>query len=67
MSVNRSSNGGTVSSEYQNVFITFFTVYAKWQRLPLLANLYLRRFVLAWKQRGLEQRLGSRIVTYADV
>ena len=31
MSVNRSSNGGTVSSEYQNVFITFFTVYAKWQ------------------------------------
>ena len=31
MSVNRSSNGGTVSGEYQNVFITFFTVYAKWQ------------------------------------
>ena len=33
---------------------------------PLLANLYMRRFVLGWKQRGLEQRLGSRIVTYAD-
>ncbi len=33
---------------------------------PLLANLYMRRFVLGWKQRGLEQRLGCRIVTYAD-
>ena len=33
---------------------------------PLLANLYMRRFVLAWKQRGLEQHLGSRIVVYAD-
>jgi RNA-directed DNA polymerase len=33
---------------------------------PLLANLYMRRFVLAWKQLGLENRLGSRIVTYAD-
>jgi group II intron reverse transcriptase/maturase len=33
---------------------------------PLLANLYMRRFVLAWKQLGLERRLGSRIVTYAD-
>jgi len=33
---------------------------------PLLSNLYMRRFVLAWKQFGLEQRLGSRIVTYAD-
>jgi RNA-directed DNA polymerase len=33
---------------------------------PLLANLYMRRFVLGWKQRGLEQSLGSRIVTYAD-
>jgi group II intron reverse transcriptase/maturase len=33
---------------------------------PLLANLYLRRFVLAWKQRGLERSLGSRIVIYAD-
>jgi RNA-directed DNA polymerase len=26
----------------------------------------MRRFVLAWKQLGLEQRLNSRIVTYAD-
>ncbi len=33
---------------------------------PLLANLYMRRFVLAWKKLGLEQRLGSCIVTYAD-
>jgi group II intron reverse transcriptase/maturase len=28
---------------------------------PLLSNLYMRRFVLAWKKLGLEQRLGSRI------
>ncbi len=33
---------------------------------PLLANLYMRRFVLGWKQLGLEQRLGARLVTYAD-
>ena len=33
---------------------------------PLLANLYMRRFVLEWKRRGLEERLGSHIVTYAD-
>ena len=33
---------------------------------PLLANLYMRRFVLAWKQLGLEQSLGSKIVNYAD-
>jgi hypothetical protein len=26
----------------------------------------MRRFVLAWKKLGLEYRLGSRIVTYAD-
>jgi RNA-directed DNA polymerase len=26
----------------------------------------MRRFVLAWKKLGLEQSLGSRIVTYAD-
>ena len=26
----------------------------------------MRRFVLGWKQRGLEHRLGSRIVIYAD-
>ena len=33
---------------------------------PLLANLYMRRFVLAWKRLGLERLLGSKIVTYAD-
>jgi len=33
---------------------------------PLLANLYMRRLVLGWKKLGLEQNLGTRIVTYAD-
>jgi RNA-directed DNA polymerase len=33
---------------------------------PLLANLYMRRFVLGWRKLGLEQSLGTRIVTYAD-
>jgi group II intron reverse transcriptase/maturase len=33
---------------------------------PLLANLYMRRFVLGWRQLGLGQRLGARLVTYAD-
>jgi RNA-directed DNA polymerase len=33
---------------------------------PLLANLYMRRFVLGWKKLGLERSLGTRIVTYAD-
>ena len=33
---------------------------------PLLANIYMRRFVLAWKMFGLERSLGSRLVTYAD-
>jgi RNA-directed DNA polymerase len=33
---------------------------------PLLANLYMRRFVLGWKMFGLERSLGSRLVTYAD-
>ena len=33
---------------------------------PLLANLYMRRFVLGWKKFGLERSLHSRIVTYAD-
>jgi group II intron reverse transcriptase/maturase len=33
---------------------------------PLLANLYMRRFVLGWKKLGLERSLGSRIVNYAD-
>ena len=33
---------------------------------PLLANIYMRRFVLGWKKLGLERRLGTRLVTYAD-
>jgi group II intron reverse transcriptase/maturase len=33
---------------------------------PLLASLYMRRFVLGWKKLGLEEGLGSRIVSYAD-
>jgi RNA-directed DNA polymerase len=33
---------------------------------PLLANIYMRRFVLGWKKLGLGQSLGSRIVSYAD-
>ena len=33
---------------------------------PLLANLYMRRFVLGWKMLGLERSLGTRIVTYAQ-
>jgi len=33
---------------------------------PVLANLYMRRFVVGWKMLGLERSLGSRIVTYAD-
>ena len=33
---------------------------------PLLANLYMCRFVLGWKKLGLEQSLGTRLVTYAD-
>ena len=33
---------------------------------PLLANLYMRRFVVAWRECGHEQRLDARIVNYAD-
>lgn len=33
---------------------------------PLLSNLYMRRFVLGWKQLGHEKRLDARIVNYAD-
>jgi RNA-directed DNA polymerase len=33
---------------------------------PLLANLYMRRFLVGWKQKGHEQRLDARIVNYAD-
>jgi RNA-directed DNA polymerase len=33
---------------------------------PLLANLYMRRFLLGWKVRGHERRLDAHIVNYAD-
>ena len=33
---------------------------------PLLSNLYMRRFILSWKQLGWERKLGARIVNYAD-
>jgi group II intron reverse transcriptase/maturase len=33
---------------------------------PLLANIYMRRFVLGWKLLGLIDKFGSRIVSYAD-
>lgn len=33
---------------------------------PLLANLYMRRFVLGWKVLGHERRFQAKIVTYAD-
>ncbi len=33
---------------------------------PLLANLYMRRFVLGWKQQEQQQRSKTHIVNYAD-
>jgi len=33
---------------------------------PLLANLYMRRFLLGWKVLGYERRLKAKIVNYAD-
>ena len=33
---------------------------------PLLANLYMRRFILGWKVLGHERRLGAKVVNYAD-
>ena len=33
---------------------------------PLLANLYMRRFILGWKTLGHEERFQARIVNYAD-
>jgi RNA-directed DNA polymerase len=33
---------------------------------PLLANLYMRRFIVGWKQLGHEERLDAHIVNYAD-
>ena len=33
---------------------------------PLLANIYMRRFILGWKTLGHESRLDAHIVNYAD-
>jgi hypothetical protein len=33
---------------------------------PLLANRYMRRFLLGWKQQGWDRKLQARIVNYAD-
>ena len=33
---------------------------------PLLANLYMRRFLLGWKQQGWNRKLNAQIVSYAD-
>ena len=33
---------------------------------PLLANLYMRRFILGWHRWPVSRRLGARIVNYAD-
>jgi RNA-directed DNA polymerase len=33
---------------------------------PLLANIYMRRFIVGWKILGHEQRLNAHIVNYAD-
>lgn len=33
---------------------------------PLLSNLYMRRFILGWKQLGYERQYEARVVNYAD-
>ncbi len=33
---------------------------------PLLRNVYMRRFILGWKQSGHARRYGAEIVNYAD-
>lgn len=33
---------------------------------PLLANLYMRRFIAGWKKFGYEERFGAKIINYAD-
>lgn len=33
---------------------------------PLLANIYMRRFLVTWERRGYEQKFRARIVNYAD-
>jgi RNA-directed DNA polymerase len=34
--------------------------------LPLLSNLYMRRFALGWKKLGWEEKLQAHLVVYAD-
>ncbi len=36
------------------------------KRRQLLANIYMRRFVLGWKTLGYERSLDAHIVNYAD-
>jgi len=33
---------------------------------PLLANIYMNRFLKYWRQNGLGQRLKAHVVVYAD-
>ena len=33
---------------------------------PLLANIYMNRFLKAWRERGMGQRLRAKVVVYAD-
>lgn len=33
---------------------------------PMMANIYMRRFILGWKKQGWERQLGAHIVNYAD-
>ncbi len=33
---------------------------------PLLSNIYMRRFILGWKQLGYARRFGAEVVNYAD-
>jgi hypothetical protein len=33
---------------------------------PLLANLYFRRFLLAWQLHGYQEQLDAYVVNYAD-
>ena len=39
---------------------------ARCSDLPLLRNVYMRRFILGWKQSGHARRYGAEIVNYAD-
>jgi RNA-directed DNA polymerase len=33
---------------------------------PLLANVYMHRFLRAWQERGMDRRLKTKVVSYAD-